>query len=282
MTGLLFRRQAWGVSVLLFLASLVVAVVPEWPSAEFQNALLEDATVAQAEATTTQRTRIATAGDSSMMFMNASIADALAGSWIPVPETLAEWTSGTGGLDRNGCGITGDQLDFYYAPDVGPRATRFNHAPVPESTCDWGRWIPAALDLSNPDVLVVSFGPSSMWGYGVNGTAVDLTDPELYSIMLAAHRDLETAARSGGVGRVVWIAYPPVVNTVIAEQTTFAQFATNPEVSDMYFTLLNELDGDVVDLRDLVEPSLYRDGTHFDEDGAAVAATRILSLISVE
>lgn len=307
MTGVLLRKHAWAITVLLFVASLATAYVPTWPNAENQNALLDVATVAEASPSTVPeksgdhrvatesdstthpkseadalqdpvrpQQRVSTAGDSSMMFMNAEIAKALPGEWIAAPEDWAAWTSGTGGLDRNGCGVMGDQLDFYYTPDVGPRATRFNHAPEPESTCDWTRWLPEALRASQTNVLVASFGPTSMWGYGIDGAPVDITDERLRSILLDSHREFERSARSLGVEKIIWFSYPPVVNTVIAEKSSLDQYSEDPRVSDAYFELLTEVSNDVVDLRDLVDPDLYADGTHFNDRGAAIAAEKLI------
>lgn len=299
MTGVMSRTWAWVVCGVLFVTCLLFAVIPSWPSAEFQNALLEDATIAKPVLPDVARTedvpagspdedlpsdepvvRLVTAGDSSMMFMNAAIAEALPGQWVPVPPSFAEWTSGTGGLDRNGCGATGDAIEFYYNAEIGPRATRFNHAPEPESTCDWSRWFPDAIELSEANVLVVSFGPSSMWGYRVADRIVDLTDPDLRAIMSEAHRDFASAARSRGVERIIWAAYPPVVNRKVAETSSLPQYSENPAVSDAYFDLLSELEGAVLDLRDLRDPTLWRDGTHLNDEGARVVARRLLDVLA--
>lgn len=276
MKRLLTKRDAWTYTLLLFVGSLFVAIVPPWPSADAQNALLFGATIAEAQpATSPTARRIATAGDSSMMFMNAAIAEALPGQWIAAPASLADWTSGTGGLDRNGCGVLGDELDFYYTPDIGPSPPAGNHAPNPESTCDWERWIPEALEMSDPEVLVVSFGPSSMWGHAVDENSTDLTNPTTYATVLDAHRRFESAARNAGVTHFVWFAYAPIHDGNIAQRSSMTQFWARPEVSDAYFELLSELSGEVIDLRDLTATSHYRDGTHLTKDSAALAAQRL-------
>ncbi len=289
-------RDARLVCVALFVAAAVTGLLPFWDDPADESVLLGQTRVAAAEepqgpdgsidetaetgeGTDSEVLRVGTAGDSSMMFMNAAIADAIPQNWVSVPEALAIWTSGTGGLDRNGCGAFGDDLDFFYNPELGPLPMRNNHAPEPELTCDWTKWLPDAFAEMDLDVLVVSFGPSSMWGYDVGAGPVDLGDPTLVERLRSAHQAIALEATAAGVKELIWVAYPPVINTDIQQRSPHPQYATNPDQADRYFALLSSLDGGVVDVRDILDEQYYVDGTHFGELGAAIAAERIADAV---
>jgi hypothetical protein len=223
---------------------------------------------------------VSTVGDSSMMFMNAGLAKALGPErWQPVPTEYARWTDGTGGFDRHGCGPTGDSLRIYFSQSVGPLEPRFNHPDELEHTCDWRRWIPGGLELAQPDVVVASWGPTTMWGWERDGKMVDLTDPVIRTAVAQAHAEVRDAMLEAGVQHVIWVAYPPIVWRPYFERNREEQPWSRPAVADELFELLTELDDTVVDLRDMNDPANFGDGLHFTEIAAAVAAQRILAAL---
>jgi hypothetical protein len=223
---------------------------------------------------------VSTVGDSSMMFMNAGLAEALGPErWQPVPTEYASWTDGTGGFDRHGCGPTGDSLRIFFSQSVGPLEPRFNHPDELEHTCDWRRWIPGGLELAQPDVVVASWGPTTMWGWEHDGKMVDLTDPVIRAAVARAHAEVRDAMLEAGVQHVIWVSYPPIVWRPYFDRNREEQPWSRPAVADELFDLLTELGDTVVDLRDMNDPANFGDGLHFTETASAVAAQRILAAL---
>lgn len=226
---------------------------------------------------------VSTVGDSSMMFLNASLAAALGPErWQPVPTEFAQWTDGTGGFDRHGCGPTGDALRIYFSASAGPLETRFNHPDDGAETCDWRNWIPGGLEIARPDVVVASWGPTSMWGWERDGQMVDLRDPVIRAAVAAAYVEVREAILAAGVDEVIWVAYPPVVWRPYFDTNHEEQPWSRPEVADELFVLLTELGDRVVDLRDLADPANFSDGLHLDDAAAAQAAARIVAALPTQ
>jgi len=223
---------------------------------------------------------VSTVGDSSMMFMNAGLAAALGPErWQPVPTEYARWTDGTGGFDRHGCGPTGDSLRIYFSQSVGPLEPRFNHPDDVEQTCDWRRWIPGGLELAQPDVVIASWGPTTMWGWERDGQMVDLTDPVIRVAVADAYAEVRKAMIAAGVQHVIWVAYPAIVWRPYFERNREEQPWSRTAVADELFELLTELGDPVVDLRDMNDPADFGDGLHFTETASARAAQRILAAL---
>ena len=223
---------------------------------------------------------VSTVGDSSMMFMNAGLAAALGPErWQPVPTEYARWTDGTGGFDRHGCGPTGDSLRIYFSRSVGPLEPRFNHPDDVEQTCDWRRWIPGGLELAQPDVVIASWGPTTMWGWERDGQMVDLTDPVIRAAVAEAYAEVREAMIAAGVQHVIWVAYPAIVWRPYFELNREEQPWSRTAVADELFELLTELGDPVVDLRDMSDPADFGDGLHFTETASARAAQRILAAL---
>ncbi len=234
-----------------------------------------------AAGTPTSPLLVSTVGDSSMMFMNAGLAAALGPErWQPVPTEYAQWTDGTGGFDRHGCGPTGDSLRIFFSQSVGPLEPRFNHPDDDvEQTCDWRRWIPGGLALAQPDVVVASWGPTTMWGWERDGQMVDLTDPVIRVAVAEAYNDVREAMIAAGVQQVIWVAYPAIVWRPYFERNREDQPWSRPAVADELFDLLTEMGDPVVDLRDMNDPDDFVDGLHFTETASARAARRILTAL---
>lgn len=219
--------------------------------------------------------KVATFGDSSMMFMNAEIAKISGISWIPVPSSLAVWTSGTGGFDRNGCGVMKDApFALYKGGEVGYPAG--NHGPKPELTCDWEKWVEQASDLAKPEVAIISYGPTSMWGHVLEGgDPLTILDANVYASVLDAHEKFRETLSKVGVRKFVWVAYPHVATEMLPKSTFQSQYWNNPMVANRYYELLVETGDTVIDLRDMNNPENFVDGTHFTKEAAKVAASRI-------
>jgi len=226
---------------------------------------------------------VSTVGDSSMMFMNAGLAAALGPErWQPVPTEFARWTDGTGGFDRHGCGPTGDSLRIYFSQSVGPHEPRYNHPDEVEQTCDWRRWIPGGLELAQPDVVVASWGPTTMWGWERDGQMVDLTDPVIRASVKQAYSEVREAILAAGVQQVIWVAYPPIVWRPYFDRNQEEQPWSRPAVADELFELLTELGDPVVDLRDMADPTNFGDGLHFTDAASAIAARRIVAALPAD
>lgn len=236
------------------------------------------ATVTPTEALAAAVERVGTMGDSSMMFMNAAIARQLGPMWTSVPAEFAEWTSGTGGFDRNGCGVTGD--DYLITPNLTGHLhwPADHHDPVPEWTCDWRRWIPAAVRLAEIDTMVVSWGPTSMWGFEIDGAVTYVGDPTTslgYDELRRRYLEARQALLDADVDEIVWIAYPKVFLSRLPDDQPW-----NWDHSvDAYRDLLASFGDEVVDLRDMGDPANFIDGVHFNDAAATRAAERIARVL---
>ena len=223
---------------------------------------------------------VSTVGDSSMMFMNAALAAALGPDrWQPVPTEFARWTDGTGGFDRHGCGPTGDSLRIFFSQSVGPLEPRVNHPDELEQTCDWRRWIPGGLELAQTDVVVASWGPTSMWGWERDGRMVDLTDPVIRQSVASAYAEVRDAMLAAGVQHVIWVAYPAVVWRPYFDRNREDQPWSRAAVADELYSILAEFGDPVVDLRDMADPANFGDGLHFTDSASAIAAQRIVDTL---
>jgi peptidoglycan/LPS O-acetylase OafA/YrhL len=241
--------------------------------------------------------RISGAGDSTQMFLDgawqafaAAHPDDL--TWVTPPADLAIWTSGAdswirteapkvnlslphdgpqGGIDRQGCPLIYD-LNIRAVETMRFSASDKLHSATPIATCDWHLWIPQALAAMHLDVLVVSWGVTSMWEYEMpDGVHSHIGNPDYDALMTERMTEFEQMAASYGT-KVLWTTYVP------KQPDTDAARWTYPEIIDALASLIMARPC-AADLRPLIrdDPSFhwYQDGYHFTPDGAARAVAAI-------
>jgi len=247
--------------------------------------------------------RISGAGDSTQMFMDAAWQAYAAANpsdltWVSPDAELAVWTSGAdswirdvaptvplslahdgpqGGLDRQGCPLV-YELEIRAIDTMNFIPSEKLHSPTPLATCDWHIWIPPALARMHLDVLVVSWGVTSMWEYLMPDTSISyIGEPAFDAIMLQHMRDFEAMAASYGTF-VLWVTYLPV-----SPAGGPSARWTLPQTIDTLAAMLLDRECSA-DLRPLVrsEPNYpwYQDGYHFTAEGAARAVAWIAPSIT--
>ena len=241
--------------------------------------------------------RISAAGDSTQMFMDAAwqvyaAANPSDLTWVLPPDDTLIWTSGAdawireeaprahlslpfdgpqGGLDRQGCPLI---YDLLIRPEPGFRffESAKLHSATPVESCDWHDWIPAALATMHLDVLVVSWGTTSMWQYEMpDGSTSYIGRDDYDSLMAARMIEFEEMAAQYGT-TVVWTTYAPKPRADNPDRWTL------PETADLLAAVTLQRPC-TSDLRTFVrsDPRFdwYQDGYHFTANGAARAVASI-------
>jgi peptidoglycan/LPS O-acetylase OafA/YrhL len=228
--------------------------------------------------------RISAGGDSSARELDPALRAYAAAhpeqvTWVDAPDPLG-WTSGAGGVDRSGCGVL-FRPRVRITPSMPWDDQASHHVAVPERSCDWHRWLGPMLAEMRVEVLVVSFGPTSMWDFEIGGRALAVGTPEVDRRLEAAMVEYESVAREHGA-EVLWVAYPEVPGYEEARASGFLdrQGWSRPERADAFARLVGRRSCSA-DLRVLVrdEPdrTWFSDGLHFGPEGAAYAVSRLVS-----
>lgn len=233
--------------------------------------------------------RLSVAGDSTMTHIGAAL-DAWAETsplieWVNVPVDLQDWTGGPGspeyGMERPGCGLLGAYPFRWRASDPVGASEQANRAGLdePYHSCDWHEWVPDALSRMNLDVLVVSYGVSSMWEHKIGSKWYHAGQPKYDSLLASTMDELERTAAKYGT-RVVWVAYPYVGASeavVPAGDTSFV--AMNDHAVTDAVAAMTMARPCAVDLRPmyLAEPDFdwYYDTDHMTPEAAAKAVVQI-------
>ena len=180
------------------------------------------ASVEQIVATTTTtppKIRLSVAGDSTMTHIGAALYAWAETSpvveWVIAPEDIQPWTGGPGspeyGLERPGCGLLGTLPFRWRASDPTGADEMGNRTGLdePYHSCDWRQWVPSAMSRMDLDVLVVSYGVSSMWEHQIGDQWHHAGEPEYDSVLASTMDEFERVAAQYGT-KVVWVAYPYV------------------------------------------------------------------------
>ena len=302
----LSQARARVVMGLMSVGALVVVVLPFGavaatfvPVAPVVKAVVvaPEGPVVVKQSTVKRPLRVSAVGDSSQMFMDGAWeAFAAANSqdlvWVEPPTDLAVWTSGAdswirdtapglklslphdgpqGGIDRQGCPLV---YELMMRPlEIWPLfKSETMHSATPVSTCDWHLWVPQALAAMRLDVLVASWGPTSMWEYQLpDGHISFVGNPDFDAVMVAHMHDFEVMAAAFGTS-VLWVSYSPKMPVVQPARWSF------PESGDALASLLLQRECSS-DLRLVVradpEFGWYQDGYHFTAAGAARAVASI-------
>lgn len=176
-------------------------------------------TGAETATTLPAKLRISVAGDSTMTHIGSAL-NAWAGTsdiveWVYPPDDIQPWTGGPGspeyGLERPGCGLLAKYNFRWRASDKVGANENANRAGLdePHVSCDWREWVPSALSRMNLDVLVVSYGVSSMWEHNINGKWLHAGQPKYDQVLAATMDEFEREAAKYGT-KVIWVIYPYV------------------------------------------------------------------------
>lgn len=268
-------------------APVVAAPTPTTPPSP--SAPSASSPVEQPASTVPAKIRLSVAGDSTMTHIGTALQAWAATSpsieWVVAPEDIQPWTGGPGspeiGLERPGCGLLGTLPFRWRASDRNGAPEMANRAGLdePYHTCDWRQWVPDALSRMDLDVLVVSYGVSSMWEHKIGSKWYHAGQPKYDSLLAATMDEFERTAASYGT-RVVWVAYPYVAVDpgLIPVGDKSYRAMEDPKVTDAVaeMTLARPC---AVDLRPmfLAEPDFawYYDTDHMTPEGAAKAVVPI-------
>lgn len=266
-----------------------IPVVTSSTTSVAENTGVEQSTTIATTTTVPPKIRLSVAGDSTMTHIGAALyawaQTSPAVEWVIAPEDIQPWTGGPGspeyGLERPGCGLLGTYPFRWRASDPTGANEMANRGDLdePYHTCDWRQWVPSALSRMDLDVLVVSYGVSSMWEHQIDGQWHHAGEPEYDSVLASTMDEFERLAAQYGT-KVVWIAYPYVSldgGLIPPGDTSFVAM-NDHGVTDAVagMTLARPC---AVDLRPmyLAEPdySWYYDTDHMTPEAAAKAVVQI-------